>query len=93
MNPLVNRCFDSLFPAIRYNATLLSCDKQVYLLGGYHQNAGEGLSLFHSYDLEGKKWVQVKAQGEVPKATPCFHTVEVYRNNMVILGGISLEGG
>jgi hypothetical protein len=37
MTPLPNRCFDSLFPAIRYNATLFSCDKQVYLLGGYHQ--------------------------------------------------------
>jgi hypothetical protein len=37
MTPLPNRCFDSLFPAIRYNATLFSNDKQVYLLGGYHQ--------------------------------------------------------
>ena len=37
MTPLPNRCFDSLFPTLRYNATLFSCDRQVYLLGGYHQ--------------------------------------------------------
>lgn len=37
MTPLPNRCFDSLFPTLRYNATLFSFDKQVYLLGGYHQ--------------------------------------------------------
>jgi hypothetical protein len=36
LTPLLNRCFDSLFPAIRYNATLFSNEKQVYLLGGYH---------------------------------------------------------
>lgn len=48
--PLPNRCFDSLFPAIRYNATLFCNDKQVYLLGGYHQQGLEELSLFHRYD-------------------------------------------
>lgn len=48
--PLPNRCFDSLFPAIRYNATLFGAEKQVYLLGGYHQRGFEGLSLFHRYD-------------------------------------------
>lgn len=37
MTPLPNRCFDSLFPTLRYNATLFSFDKHVYLLGGYHQ--------------------------------------------------------
>ena len=63
MNPLVNRCFDSLFPALRYNATLFHYDKQVYLLGGYHQQGVDGLSLFHCYDLESKKWMQVKSQG------------------------------
>lgn len=37
LSPLLNRCFDSMFPAIRYNATLVGTDKQVFLLGGYHQ--------------------------------------------------------
>ena len=87
--PLANRCFDSLFPAIRYNATLFGNDKQVYLLGGYHQQGYEGLSLFHRYDYENRKWIQVKSQGESPKLSPCFHTVEVYKNNLIIIGGVS----
>jgi hypothetical protein len=90
--PLPNRCFDSLFPAIRYNATLFAADRQVYLLGGFHQRGFEGLSLFHRYDVEGRKWVQVRGAGEAPKVSPCFHTVEVYRGNMVIVGGVSFEG-
>lgn len=92
LSPLVNRCLDSLFPALRYHPTLFSNDRNVYLLGGYHQHGTEGLSLFHGYDLEGKKWVQVKGGGEVPKFCPCFHTVEVYRSNLVVVGGVSLEG-
>jgi hypothetical protein len=63
LNPLLNRCFDSVFPAIRYNATLFSNDKQVYLLGGYHSQVGDGLPLFHRYDFEGKKWAQVQGTG------------------------------
>lgn len=51
MTPLLNRCFDSLFPAIRYNATLFQNDRQIYLLGGYHQHPAEGVSLFHRYDF------------------------------------------
>lgn len=62
LTPLLNRCFDSLFPAIRYNATLFSYEKQIYLLGGYHQQGLEGLGLFHKYDWEGRKWVQTKSQ-------------------------------
>ncbi len=51
MSPLLNRCFDSLFPAIRYSPTLFSNDKTVYLLGGYHMQGSEGMSLFHRYDM------------------------------------------
>lgn len=51
MVPFLNRCFDSLFPTIRYNAALIGTDKQVYLLGGYHQQGFEGLTLFHKYDF------------------------------------------
>lgn len=63
MFSLSNRCYDSLFPTIRYNATLFGADKQVYLLGGYHQRGFEGLSLFHKYDFELRKWVQVRGMG------------------------------
>jgi hypothetical protein len=87
--PLPNRCFDSIFPALRYNATLFAADKQVYLLGGYHQRGFEGLSLFHKYDQEGRKWTQVRSAGEGPKVSPCFHTVEIYRGNVVVVGGVS----
>jgi hypothetical protein len=42
--------------------------------------------------MEGKKWVQVKSQGDAPKVSPCFHSVEVYKNNAIVVGGIDLEG-
>jgi hypothetical protein len=40
-----------MFPAIRYNATLVGTEKQVFLLGGYHQQGFEGFNLFHRYDF------------------------------------------
>ena len=73
--PLPNRCYDSLFPSIRYNAVLFGYEKNAYLLGGYHKHDYEELSFFHKYDLEAKRWLQVKASGESPKLSPCFHTV------------------
>lgn len=50
LSPLLNRCFDSLFPAIRYGPALICSEKQVYLMGGYHQTGTEGMSMFHKYD-------------------------------------------
>ena len=61
LTPLLNRCFDSLFPAMRYSPTLVGTNQQVFLLGGYYQQGVEGLSMFHKYDHEDRKWVQIRA--------------------------------
>jgi hypothetical protein len=74
MQPLLNRCFDSLFPSHRYNPTLATADKQLYLIGGYHLNRFETLNLFHKYDFDNGKWIQMKKSGDTPKISPCFHT-------------------
>lgn len=92
MAPLLNRCFDSLFPSLRYSPTLFAHDRSLYLLGGYQQHGSEGLTLFHSYEFENRKWVQVRSQGDAPRVCPCFHTVELYRGHMVVVGGVTLEG-
>jgi len=46
----------------------------------------------HKYDFEGRKWVQIKSRGESPKIAPCFHTVDVFKNHLIILGGVNLDG-
>ena len=89
---LPNKCYDSLFPNMRYSPSLVAAGGQVYLLGGYHEQSNEGLSLFHRYDNENQRWVQVKSQKEKPPLGSSFHTIEVYKNNLIIVGGISLEG-
>ena len=61
-------------------------------MGGFHLRGFEGLSLFHRYEHESRKWIQVRGVGDAPKVSPCFHTVEVYKGNMVIVGGVSFEG-
>lgn len=34
----------------------------------------------------------MKGVGDCPKISPCFHSVELYRNHLVLLGGVSLDG-
>ena len=74
LTALPNKCYDSLFPHIRYTPALVAHEKQVYLIGGYHE-VNQGMSLFHRYDYDNQKWSQVRSHNEAPPLGSSFHTV------------------
>jgi hypothetical protein len=86
-----------MFPFERYGASISSYQNELILYGGF--SSGKRylpFSCFHKYNFETKIWTKVEEPPTKPiTIIPCFHTIDAYKNYMIVVGGISIgsEGG
>jgi N-acetylneuraminic acid mutarotase len=73
---------DNSTPIGRLGHSAVIYENEMYIFGGY---GGHGLSDIHVFNLETKKWKEIKYNCNI--APSSFHSATIHRHNMVLMGG------
>ncbi len=85
-----SNCLDTMFPFDRFGQATCSYQGELMLHGGFSCGRKPIVSCFHKYNVDKKLWTKLEESSKVLSMIPCYHTVDVYKNYMILVGGMSV---